>query len=64
MRSFSNSICILLLAGSLAAAQTTPAKSPPAKPAEKPANLGNLPTFPRKPRSIPSCISSLAIRRI
>ena len=40
MRSFLNSICIVLLAGSLAAAQTTPAKSTSAKPAEKRCRLG------------------------
>jgi protein-disulfide isomerase len=46
MRNFLNSIFILLLAGSLAAAQTTPAKSTPTKPAEKPAasGSGNLPS--------------------
>ena len=46
MRNFLNSIGILLLAGSLAAAQTTPAKSTPTKPAEKPAasGSGNLPS--------------------
>ncbi len=35
MRSFLNSICILLLVGTMAAAQTTAAKSSPAKPADK-----------------------------
>ena len=46
MRNFLNSIFILLLAGSLAAAQTTPAKSTPTKPAEEPAasGSGNLPS--------------------
>jgi protein-disulfide isomerase len=46
MRSFLHSICILLLAGGLAAAQTTPAKSTPARTAEKPAASGsvNLPS--------------------
>lgn len=46
MRSFLNSICIVLLAGSLAAAQRTPAKSTSAKPAEKAAasESGNLPS--------------------
>ena len=46
MRSILNSICILMLATGLAAAQTTPAKSTPTKPAEKPAASGsaNLPS--------------------
>jgi protein-disulfide isomerase len=46
MRSFLNSICILLLAGGLATAQTGPAKPVPSKPAEKPAASGsvNLPS--------------------
>ena len=46
MRSILNSICILMLATGLAAAQTTPAKSTPTKPAEKPAasGSGNLPS--------------------
>jgi protein-disulfide isomerase len=46
MRSILNSICILMLATGLAAAQTTPAKSTPTKPAEEPAasGSGNLPS--------------------
>ena len=46
MRSILNSICVLMLATGLAAAQTTPAKSTPTKPAEKPAasGSGNLPS--------------------
>jgi protein-disulfide isomerase len=47
MRSFVNSICILLLAGSLAAAQTTTqttGKTPTAKPAASAAATGGLPT--------------------
>jgi protein-disulfide isomerase len=46
MRSFLNSICILLLASGLAAAQTNPAKSTPATPSEKTADSGsvNLPS--------------------
>jgi protein-disulfide isomerase len=46
MRSFLNSICILLLIASLTSAQTTPAKSTSAKPAEKTATTGsvNLPS--------------------
>jgi protein-disulfide isomerase len=46
MRSIVNTICILVLAAGLAAAQTTPAKSTPTKPAEKPAESGsgNLPS--------------------
>ncbi len=46
MRSFLNSICILLLVGTMAKAQTTPAKSAPAKPAEKSAASadGSLPS--------------------
>src|SRR3984893_2262339 len=41
MRSILNSICILMLATGLAAAQTTPAKSTPTKAAEKPAASGS-----------------------
>jgi protein-disulfide isomerase len=46
MRSILNSICILLLAGGLATAQTGPAKPVPSKPTEKPAASGsvNLPS--------------------
>jgi protein-disulfide isomerase len=46
MRSSLNSICIFLLLGALATAQTKPAKSAPAKPAEKAATSGseNLPS--------------------
>ena len=46
MRSFLNSICIVLLVGALTTAQTKPAKSTPAKPAEKAAATGsvNLPS--------------------
>jgi protein-disulfide isomerase len=46
MRSFLNSICIVLLAGGLTVAQTKAAKSTPAKPAEKTATPGsvNLPS--------------------
>ena len=46
MRSFLNSIGIVLLVGTLATAQTKPAKSTPAKPAEKAAASGsvNLPS--------------------
>jgi protein-disulfide isomerase len=46
MRTLLNSILIVLVAGSLAAAQTVPAKPAPAKPAEKPAaaGSGNLPS--------------------
>lgn len=46
MRSFLNSICILVLAGSVATAQTAPNKSPSPKPAEKAAAAGsvNLPS--------------------
>ena len=46
MRSFLNSICILMLATGLAVAQTTPAKSTPTRSAEKPAasGTGNLPS--------------------
>ena len=46
MPSIFNSICIFMLATGLAAAQTTPAKSTPTKPAEKPAasGSGNLPS--------------------
>ena len=63
MRSFLNSIFILLLAASLAAAQTAPTKPTATKPAEKPPHP-DLRIFPRKPRSIRSCISSSAMKRI
>jgi protein-disulfide isomerase len=46
MRSFVNSICMALLVGAVTMAQTKPAKSAPARPAEKAAGAGsvNLPS--------------------
>jgi protein-disulfide isomerase len=44
MRSFLNSICILLLVGALATAQSKSAKSTPPKPAEKTSGSVNLPS--------------------
>src|SRR5438477_7779319 len=50
MRGFVNLICIVLLAGSLAAAQTTTTKPAPTKPAESPAEK----TAPSTPSNLPS----------
>ena len=65
MRSFLNSICMILLAGSLAAAQTAATKPTLAKASWKAAASAlRSRIFPQKLPSTRSCINSLAISPI